>query len=441
MSKKLIVALTVLSFAFAGVTFAAVENIKVSGDITAQGITRNLACGSETAGTKDAEDFLLSQIRLRFDADLTEGVSAVIQLLNEGMWGVTDSYGDEDQLDLDLAYIALQEFLYQPLTLIVGRQNLRYGNGLIVGDPDTNQLVTTTALSDPVFADLSIRKSFDALRAILDFAPYTLDIIYAKITENDTNEIDDQTLVGANLAYEWNSYNGVTEGYIFWSDGRERGSTQIQENEDYTLTIGARTQLDLNDNLTLGLEAAHQFGDCWVSGIDEKPRDAWAVQLNSEYRFLDDSNAKIGASYTYLTGDDDPDDKESNAWDPLFEDQSPAEILNIFLSNSNAQFITLSGSIMPREDVTLGLLYTHARLNKHISSLSGVTGSAISGNTYSVKNDEKHFGDEIDIYALYDYTEDVQIKLSSAFFIPGDVFEKANDNTAYSLRAGLSVSF
>ena len=428
MSKKLIIAIAVLSFAFTGITFAAVENIKISGDINAEAVTRDLSLGA--AG--DSEDFLFSQIRLKIDADLTEGVSAVVSLLNERIWGQEDAGNAKGstELALDLGYIELREFLYDPLTLIAGRQNLRYGNALVIGDPDTNQVACGEVPT--AIADLSLRKSFDAVRAIFDYAPWTIDLFYAKVDENTTNIDDDETMLGINAAYDWSSYNGVTEVYVVNVDGRD--NLQTAEDEDNTLTVGGRIQFDPNDNLTLGLEAAHQSGD-YLSGSDTFHRDAWAVQTMAEYKFLNDYNAKLGVSYTYLTGDeDDSDDNKYQAWDPVYEDQTPGEILNILLTNSNAQFISVSSSCMPKEDITLGLVYTHARLNEQVGNFT------VLGHAYTMK-DKKSFGDEIDAYAIYDYTEDVQLKLNAAWFIPGSAFDEATDNTAYSLRGSMVVNF
>ena len=441
MSRKLIIAMAILSFAFAGTTFAAVENIKVSGDTTVQAVTRNLSLGSEATDTADAEDFVLSQIRLKFDADLTEGISAVIRILNERVWGSEDIHADETSFALDLGYVELKEFFYDPLTLIVGRQNLRYGSGLIVGDPDTNRIVATTSTGNVAFADLSMRKSFDAVRGILDFAPYTIDLVYAKVDENTTNLDDDITLLGVNVAYDWGSYNGVTEGYFFSVNGRN--ITVDAEEEDSTWTVGARTQFDPNDNLTLGLEGAYQGGDIAADATGNK-RDAWAGIVNAEYKFLNDYNTKVGLQFTYLSGDDDADDAVVKEWDVLFEDQMPGEILNL-LPNSNLQLLTVTTSMMPREDLTLGLLYTHARLAEKLNSSTwdtlGVAGPSVAGNTYTANTNKKTVGNEIDMYAVYDYTEDVQLKLNGAWFMPGKVFASTNDNSAYSIRGGLVVSF
>ena len=433
MSRKLIIAMAILSFAFAGTIFAAVENIKVSGDINTQAITRSLDLGASGTGNDDSLSGIFSQIRLKVDADLTEGVSAVVSLLSERIWGEEDAAdGDgSTELTLDLGYIKLQEFLYDPLTLIVGRQNLRFGNALIIGDPDTNQVASGEVPTS--IADLSLRKSFDAVRGVLDFVPWTIDLFYVKVDENDLVADDDETMMGINAAYDWSSYNGVTELYVVNVDGRD--DFQTAEDEDNTLTVGARVQFDPNDNLTLGMEAAHQSGD-YYDGTDTFHRNAWAAQAIGEYRFLNDYNTKIGVSYTYLTGEDadGSDDNEYKAWDPIYEDQTPGEILNILLTNSNAQFISASASCMPKEDITLALVYTYARLNEQLGSLS------VDSGTYTMK-DEKDFGNEVDVCALYDYTEDVQLSLNAGWFMPGDAFDNSNDNTAYSIRGGINVGF
>jgi len=89
----------ILTVAFIGTADAAVNSIKVSGDITATAVSRDLSFGNEqreatvgldTVENRDSEDFMLSQVRLRFDADLTENVSAVVQVINERAWGAED---------------------------------------------------------------------------------------------------------------------------------------------------------------------------------------------------------------------------------------------------------------------------------------------------------------------------------------------------------------
>lgn len=457
MSRKLLILAAILSIALITPSFAAVNNIKVSGDITAQGITRDLTLGLTDTTDRDTENFLLSQVRIRFDADLTDNVSAVIRLINERIWGRESSSNTD--IDLDLAYITLHNFLADsqllayPVTLIIGRQELSYGNGLIVGDPDTNQGVRNLSDIDGYFGDLSLRKFFDAIRAIIDLSDLlqdsTLDLIYAVIAENKTTEADDVILYGANFAHNWASYNGITEIYFFGADNSplydlSNSSVTPAEDQSNTYVVGSRVMFSPNDRLTLGAEAAYEFGDVYVSSATSKYQhlSAYAVQLVGQYNFADQHNTSLSLSYTYLSGDDDANDDDYNAWDPLFENQTPAEIINLLAANTNSHFIRLEASMMPKDDVTLGLIYAKAILaEKYSSSTYSPSLGPASGNTYAVDRNENNFGDEVDAYIKYDYTEDVYFKLTGAWFFPGDFFASDNDSLAYSIRGTVGLSF
>jgi len=458
MSKKLILVIAVLMFAFVGTTFAAVENIKVSGDINTEAVNRDFAFGGDSeGGTEIANDeqYIFSQVRIRFDADLTEGVSAVVRLINERIWG--GDAGDNEvsngntDVNLDLAYVELKEFLYQPLTITVGRQELRYGNGLIIADVDSNRYASLSKVPEEI-SDLTLRKSFDAVRGVLDFAPWTVDLVFAKVEESSlADKRDDVTIIGANAAYDWSSYNGVSEVYFYSVDSAPNHTAAVisDDNSD-VFVLGTRAQADLNDKLTLGGEVAYQFGDRRISATVHRDISAYALQTDAEYRFLDAKNSKVALNYTYLSGDDSKSNSaegsDYNGWDPLFEDQSPGEILNILFGNTNMQYLKASASTMPKEDVSVGIDYTYARLAE--TSQAGTLNLASQLDTaaegyapIATVAGERDIGHEIGLWGVYDYTEDVQLKLNGAWLIPGHLFAQGNDNTAYSVRGGINVNF
>ncbi len=489
MSKKLILLVAVMSLALSSAAFAAVENIRVSGDMSMQAITRDLSLGSTWNGptsTVDSESYLFSQIRLRFDADLTENVSTVLQLINERVWGQGsfntqpapfNSVGDGD-IELDLAYVKLEEFMNEDVTLTIGRQDIYFGNGLIIGDSTTNRMAPA---STPVaMSDLSMRKSFDAVRTDWDLAPWTLTGIFAKPYEGVTNIWDDVSLWGINANYAWNDYNGETELYLFYANNSPLvqqyangpiGGPAFQPREDQSkvFTVGGRMQYDPNDNWTLGVEGAFQFGDAslqWFGAPNDEPIRAFAAQAEAEYRFLNDYDATLKLNFTYLSGEDDLLDGSWTGWNPMFEDQTPGEILNILFMNSNMMYTKLTGTMMPREDVTLGLSWTWAKLAEKDAlfyptmgptgyiyvPMFGPAGAGNGsptgiGNWYAVNRDNSDLGHEIDAWAEWDYTEDVSLNLVGAWFIPGDFFDgpvgapMQNDSTAYSIRGGVSVEY
>ncbi|MEK7849860.1 MAG: hypothetical protein AAB213_03465, partial [Candidatus Omnitrophota bacterium] len=198
MSKRLVLLFCALFvFAAAVPAFAAVQNVKVSGDIIARYVLRNDFDNLKGDGVtgEDQINALNTVTRLRVDADLTDNVSTVIRLINERNW--TEANAATTDIDLDLAYVTMKEFLYSPLTLAIGRQELHFGNDMIIGDgvgnPDanavsggigTNQTTNYTEAGGfgAVNGDLAYRKAFDAIRATFNYDPLVIDVVYARLS-------------------------------------------------------------------------------------------------------------------------------------------------------------------------------------------------------------------------------------------------------------------
>lgn len=439
MGRKIIAVAGIMFLAIPA--FAAVQNVKVSGDITTYGVWQDEFDLNDSGDPYANDAFLATITRLRIDADLTDNVSATIRLLNERVWD-TETAASTD-IDLDLSYLTLKEVFYSPLTLIIGRQNLRYGNALIVGDPDTNAAVA--AASDfnapggveAAPAYLSARKAFDAIRAIFDYEPWTIDIIAAKIDESDDSDDTnrDHTLYGINIAYEFAEYEGEVEGYYFFKDNANAATF------DETNVIGIRGSFVPVDGLTLAGELAYQFGD-YSSSRDLK---AWALDVSGKYTFAADYEPTIWLGYSFRSGEEAADSGDYEAWDPMYEDQTRGLIADYLFGganngvSSNAHIINLGGSIKPLEDLSLAIDWFHYILDEELVATG--TGT-LTGNvtSYTITTDDD-LGDEIDISLLYDYSEDVQFGLTLGWFLPGDTFNGANDDDAVAILGHTKVSF
>ncbi|MCM8783322.1 MAG: alginate export family protein [Candidatus Omnitrophica bacterium] len=473
MSKKLtlILALVIVG----GIclpAFAEVQNVKVSGDITVYGIYRDeydldSRKGDGSESEYDDNAFYASIARVRIDADLTDNVGATIRLLNERVWDVEDSCSDDTSMNLDLAYITLKEFLYCPLTLTIGRQNLKFGSGLVVGDPDTNAAVGSTALDGTIAEDLSARKAFDAIRATLDYSPFTIDLILAKINEVDqtgstNNGVEDEDLYGVNVAYNVGQYNSVVEGYLFVKDADTESTdttlTGLSPSGDI-YTLGLRGGLEPVKGLTLTGEVAYQFGKAREAGGTERKQRAWALDLDGGYVWDNEYTPGIGLGYSYRSGQDPAvTTGKYKAWNPMYEDQTQGIIADYILAGvnngvtSNASIIKAYGSVKPIKDVTLSANYYNYRLVKALvsaddSSYDGYTDSGTTLGTVYM-NKSKALGDEIDLGLTYNYTEDVSFGLTAGWFFPGKALkgkdgngEKANDDTATSIIGSVKVVF
>jgi len=491
MSKRLIVVLALALVA--GLTIAAyaeVQNVKVSGDLLIQGVSRkniqlrgndqnhirtlqNVEYGPSISG-------LLSAVRVRIDADLTDNVATTVRLLNERVWDAETNTSTD--IDLDLAFVALKEFLYSPLSLTLGRQELAYGNQLIIGDVDTNGIAaghglaagTAGTILPKSLDDLSVRKAFDALKATLNYDPLVIDLVYSKVDENLIDNNDDVNLYGGNATYALNKDTTV-EGY-YWEKMRKKAQSSGQgvatnSHNDVVRTVGSRVQYSGIKNMLLSVEGAYQFGekinntsiypDDRISDGGWRKRQAYAAQLVSLYNLTDlvaafDRVKKLEPSlkvtYTLLSGEAYKNDKKKwHGWDAMYENQAGGTLFNKIMGYSNSQLINAGLSLKPMEDVKLALEYYHIRLIKALGLGSngddpnggaGVNLTGVLGDpTYKMIKGEKELGNEIDATLTYDYTEDVQLGLSAGAFIPGDAFSGANDKTATQVIGSMKVTF
>ncbi|MFA5156324.1 MAG: alginate export family protein [Candidatus Omnitrophota bacterium] len=469
MSKRLIL---VLALAFVvGLTFTAyaeVQNVKVSGDITVLGVARQLelnnskAAGTGTTGTYP-DTFLASIARVRVDADLTDNVSTTVRILNERYWGSeTENTGSvaassdrnvNTDIDLDLAYVTLKEFLYSPLTMTVGRQELHFGNEMIVGDPDTNNAVSSaspfsnvvgTTSANRLNADLSARKSFDAIRATLNYDPLVIDIIGAKIAEAVTNSYDDTNLYGVNAGYDLTK-NTKVEAYWFERNVDRKANTNINK-PTRTDVIGARVSTTPIENLMYQLEVAYQFGR-YNTNTAAQPTvalKAWALETSLTYDFKKVKyTPSLTALYAYFSGDSDNYDTNAGhrrGWDPMYENQTFGNIHNVLWNQTNQHIAGIKGSMKPMEDITLKGEYYGYWLAKR--STNGLVATSVARPGQNLVFTKKGgLGQELDVTATYDYTEDVQFSLLTGVYWAGNALSNRNDNTATEVIGSMKVTF
>jgi hypothetical protein len=392
-------------------------------------------------------------------------VGAVIRLVNQRVWGdnnytsgaetIMPNYNgavgtarahnanqnnDSYAVDIDLAYIQLKEFLYSPLTLRIGRQDLWFGRGFIVGrniqDPGQN-------LYAPEYSEIT---SFDAVRATLDYDPWTIDLVYSKISENAMRSDDDMDLVGVNVGYVFDQYNAEAEAYYWLKQSRNPGAgvgnswTSVNGHIDNSVhTIGARGSFDPIEDWTVALEGAVQMGRyIGVNSQDaERDRHAWAIDAELECRVFQDDFAwrpVLAVEYILYSGEKNPANPGTNSdwtgWDPMFRgkfDTAIREFQNVFYATTQASSPSFTnqhqiiGKIVlePTDDITVKAKYANFWLDKIYQEN---VGGGVAENT------NKHIGQEVDLQIIWDYTEDVSFGLLTAMFYPGNHFASFADN-------------
>jgi hypothetical protein len=484
MSKRLIAVLVaILAVSFAIPAFAAVQNVKVSGDLLTRGISRTnfgLEKGRDNTSSipteqsnadKENRSYFDAIARIRVDADLTEGVGVTMRTITERKWGRAGEDLTQDneatKLDLDLAYVTLKDVLNvidkgidTPVALTIGRQELRYGNAFIIGSPTPGyNFVNNTAATIKIDGDLSLKKSFDAIKAVVDLKPLVVDLVYSKINEGTvtryTQDRNDTDLFGINANYT-RIADTLLEGY-WWLRLRDKGaltnSTRYYAKKERTYVLGGRgvyTGLKINESpLIIGAELAWQFGNMRadaalnpdisnVYGYDANKnykRSALGLQTNVSYTF-DKIKYTPGltVAYTYLSGAKgqgvDGGLEPYGAWDPMFEDQGVGQIANAIFAQSNCHSWKLSGNMKPTADTVLSADWIITRLAKNFHEGQVVTASGLTGGDTFIMSGKKDFYQEIDANLAYNYTEDVQFNLGGGVLIPGGSFAENNGNGA-----------
>jgi hypothetical protein len=431
MSKKLILVMVfALVFAFSCAAYAEVQNVKVGGDITAVGISRqNLNFQGGRNNDVSADNEFASISRIKIDADLTDSVGVTFRLLNERIWGgatnttTAAAKTSESQVDVDLAYITLKEFMKPtinvPVNLVIGRQNIKVGSGLLIGAAGTNQSDTTQF---PLGAgDLSARGAFDAIVSVWDFTPeFTVIAGFVKAAEGNIATIPgvvvggrdtDAYVVDASYKFGENAMNTVLEGTY-------AVSRQVKNNvNNYGVRVTAAPIADLN------VEAEYVYQ---VSNVRSRTDDAAdALRLNAAYTLSDVVwKPAIGVDYTRL----------SKYWNVMHESLSPADLANLLFDNSNLNVIGLNAAAKPMDDVTLKLRYAY------LSKASKNAPAALNDDLIAAGNaTQRALGYEVDAGVAYDYTSDVQLGLNYGMFKPGKAF--VTKKTASQVMGSMKVSF
>lgn len=464
MGKFKIFCILALVVLFAVPAYAEVQNVKVSGDLSARWILRNdydLAKGKGHATTdpNSGEDFWMSTAEVEVDADLTDNVATVVRLANQKDWGDRSGMVNGTATDgamniiVDLANVTFKELVYSPLTVTIGRQDLWFGKGFIVGakQRDPNNAITAK--------EYTVINSFDAVKATLDFDPWKIDAIYSVIEEKSTNRNDDVFLTGANIGYKFDSYNGEAEAYLFRKDDRSGlvypdTSSSIACKKTWINTWGIRGSLEPVANATIAAEGAIQYGR-YSATTSEAARKvkANALDFSGDYKFKDIKwTPKLGVEYIRYSGEADNATTNSGTfkgWNVMYRgkfDSAIREFQNVYYAtcmrednhattgmdadagNTNEQQIIVYGSLNPTNSLKVdGRLAWFRFIETPKVAAAGDRNKAI--------------GSEFDLTLTYDYTEDVSFSLLAGWFFPGKYWVSTQDDMATDVVGTVKVAF
>jgi len=489
--KKLLVAAMMVVLPFPA--FAAIQNVKVSGDITSTFLYRNdfdLGLDKGLLGQSPAfvqvglknQNVFITQTRLRVDADLSDNVSTTVGIINERAWNAENTsdagvgYSNDTDVQLYLASITMREMLYSPLTVTIGRQVFSFGNGLIMGDGGPNIFGTGNLAN--IAQDLTERTAYDGVRATLDYKPLTIDMFYFKngqtfVNGNFLGKESSSDVYGFDSSYQLSDpWSTLVEAYMFSRingdelsaafDTALNPSATLTNKGDTLFVPGLRASTNPTKSLNLQGEVAWQFGqhpvvDTATGAQTAEKRDAMAGQFLASYSLpvLEKYKPTLNGSFTYVSGDKDAkanthdvpftSSKTFTAWDPFNETQGSGTIYNTMFLFTNMYIYSLGASVNPLEDVTTSFtwsdLYAAQGYNATWNPLALYQPDEGTVPISPVTTNKKGLGNEYDVNVSYNYTEDVTFGVSLGWFVPGDAFNKVNRDDASQAIADVNVKF
>lgn len=353
--------------------------------------------------------------------DPTEKVSGFIQLSNQN-WGEGVSQEDatnweidnmSNKVFIDNAYIDVKEMFDLPVNARIGRQNVIYGSGFVLFDGNS-QFGSTSIFLDGVKLSWNITDNV------------MLDGLYFKDWEGsrDNDNNDDITVGGAYLTNKACPLTGAKQEFYVLN--------RSDENLDKDMWMyGIRLSDKLDCGFDYSLEGAIQKGDA----MEDVDQDALGYKLDAGYTFKEaDMKPRLYMGYAFLSGDEDPNDDDSERWDvfygghaPQFGDIIAWKYLNVGANNAIANTydptyneLSSTGGEAVFSNFGIFSLGASAALTKNLSA-------DFRYSLMTADETASGFDDDIgDVYQLtmkYQYSKKLAFRLYGAMFDPGDAFD------------------
>ncbi len=402
--------------------FSAVESVKVGGDIAVYGVLRS----DFFINPPIQEDmhFFQTSARVYVEATLTDNVVGTVRLINESVWwGGESTIFTNRNIGLDLANIKITNLGASPITLTVGRQEIQFGEGLVVGG-QYNAYGYPNFLEAP---ELGLEKAFDAIR--IDYAaeavPVKITGVLAKIGENVSDpEDDDETLYALNFGFKTADIADI-EAYYVRLDG-------IYTTDGNIDTAGLRvvSSVPAIEGLKLKGEYAKQFGD--DGGTPAEDYEGWALLLGVEYAIPVNMNPVVKVNYNLFTGDDNPNDNDIEDWMMIFPSNIASRIGPVWYAYDALNSVI--GGETNLSVINAGISFTPVEKLK-----IGIDGYFITAAEEIAGEDD--IGTEVDLNIEYAYTEDLTFGLSVGFLTADDLIETASGDDCWQAIASMKLTF
>ncbi|NLA76112.1 MAG: alginate export family protein [Deltaproteobacteria bacterium] len=308
----------------------------------------------------------------------------------------------KDHLELYHTYLQLSNINGLPLEMTIGRQKIAYGDNRVFGPGEWGN---------------SGKWVWDAAKISYARGDHFVEMFYGANMLHDPDKFS--------LSHRW-GYEGLgIYGHYGWKKGgiepilaykhNDNGNASFNSLKHYY--IGFRVYDDDVAGFFYNGTFIRQLGkQISLSGV-KRDVDAYGWHLDAGYSFkMFGENAKIGAAFSYATGDD-KSTQDIERFDGAFGAADNFYGRMNLMSWSNLKDAELFFIFSPARNLKIKAEYHHFRMEEKNDKWGQYENSA------SVN--DSHLGDEIDIVATYDHSRNIQFQTGYGRFRPGN-FIKGN---------------
>lgn len=255
---------------------------------------------------QDDGEFTTYRVRLGLEAKMNRKVRTYFEGQVWRIYGLdTTQFGEGDSKALHLyqGYLEIEDLWGSPFRLRVGRQELEFGSGFLLGTDE-----------------FYYGQAYDAVRFDWLFESGMLTVFDAKLIEvaGDPNA-DDVNLYGLYAALLQNAAVGVDVYGFYYTDRTDTvGLLGIPSKTTTELaTFGARAYFDEGDTWDWAFELAYQTGE--VFGASDHTGMAFEGTLGRQFDWFDFPQ-RVGLGLAYYSGDDNPLDDDADFFFSMGQD-------------------------------------------------------------------------------------------------------------------------
>jgi hypothetical protein len=360
-------------------------------------------------GSAEGDHLLLSRTRLNLDYRLPENAHAFVEV-QDSRFALSDLEQDDwavscphfDQMDLKQAYLEWRYILGTPLGLKVGRQSISYGDNRVFGPGEWGNVgrywwdaAKLTLNLDPVEIDLlhGQRVISDQRASNNDHYPYRMTALYAR-WKHLPAKVD--TFYVNRYATD-DDLKGEDPGR--GGENRHTGGVVVDgvwcKHWDYGGTLAGQCGTYARDDIRtygLSLRGGYTFGTPW--------------------------SPRLGAQFTYGSGDSDPTDGTRATFDNIFGAVDTPYGRMRFLAWMNMEQYQLNASVKPTKATKFSLDYHLFRLAEAEDAWYWSSGSAARRDRSGAAGRE--LGQEIDLLFQWRISEHVDWFCGYCHFFAGD---------------------